>query len=345
METKILTFNSDIDNLLDLNIFDNYTQLIFITDDIINKLYDSELKNIQNKCRQVNKKCLFYVLPSGENSKTIENKIKIENYMLSNNISRSKSCIIALGGGVVGDLTGFIACTYKRGIDFIQIPTTVISMVDSSIGGKNGINNKFGKNLIGTFYQPKFILIFFNFLQTLPRKELINGMAEVIKISVLSPNLELWNLLNKYNLIIIMNNKKILNDLILKAANLKIEICKNDLLDNNINIELPREHLNFGHTIGHIIEYSCKIPHGYAVSIGMICEMKLQSNQEIIQQLKLCLTKYGLPTELCTKIKIEDIKLYLNNDKKDGRIVLLKEIGKSYSQKFDISKIIDIINI
>jgi 3-dehydroquinate synthase len=349
METKILNFNYDIDKLLDLELLNQYHELIFITDENVNSLYNLQIKVIKEKCQSKDKKCLFYVLPNGENSKCIENKIKIENYMLSNNISRSKSCILALGGGVVGDLTGFIASTYKRGIDFIQIPTTVISMVDSSIGGKNGINNKFGKNLIGTFYQPKYILLFFNFLQTLPQKELINGMAEVIKISALSPNLDLWDLLNQNNLIAIKKNKEIIHDIILKAINLKVEICKNDLHDNsisnNIKLELPREHLNFGHTIGHIIEYSSKLPHGYAVSLGMIYELKLQSNQEITQKLEHCLTKYGLPTALNNNINKEDIIHYFNNDKKDGRIVLLNKIGNSYSQKFDISKIINIINI
>jgi 3-dehydroquinate synthetase len=347
MNTQILDFNKNLDYILELDIFNKYQELIFITDNNLFKKYNSYLNLIESFFKEKNKKVLIYNIPNGELSKNIDTKIKIEHFLFSNNISRSKSCILALGGGVVGDISGFIASTYKRGIDFIQIPTTVMSMVDSSIGGKNGINNEFGKNLIGTFYQPKYILIFYSFLLTLPRIELINGMAEIIKIAALSSKPYLWNLLDNNNLNTIIKNPKILHQMILEAANLKVEICNQDLYDNSINnnikLDIPREHLNFGHTIGHIIEYSENIPHGYAVSLGMIYELKLLINQNITHILKQCLEKYELPTLLKTKIREENIKLYFYNDKKDGRIVLLRNLGNSYTKKFEIKDIINII--
>lgn len=347
MDTKILDLDKNLDFILELDIFNKYQEIIFITDDNILKIYSCVLYFIEIEFKKKNKKILIYNIPSGEQSKNIYTKIKIETFMFSNNVGRSKSCLVALGGGVVGDISGFVASTYKRGIDFIQIPTTVVSMVDSSIGGKNGINNNFGKNLVGTFYQPKYILIFYNFLESLPQTELINGMAEIIKIAALSSKSSLWELLNNNNLNSIKKNSKILHKIILEAAYLKVEICKQDLYDNsisnNIKVDIPREHLNFGHTIGHIIEYSENIPHGYAVSIGMVYELKLLIDQTMSNKLEQCLQKYKLPTKLKSSIKKEDIELYFNNDKKDGRIVLLKNIGDSFTKKFEIRDVQQIL--
>jgi 3-dehydroquinate synthase len=347
MNTKILDFNTNLDSILELDLFNRYQELIFITDDIIGKTYSCALDFIATKFKEKNKKFIIYDIPNGEKSKNIETKIKIENFMFSNNISRSKSCLVALGGGVVGDISGYVASTYKRGIDFIQIPTTIISMVDSSIGGKNGINNQHGKNLVGTFHLPKYILIFYALLETLPEKEFINGMAEIIKIASLSSKSYLWNLLYSNDLNSIFKHKDILYKIIFEAAKLKIIVCNQDLYDNsiskNIELELPREHLNFGHTIGHIIEYSENIPHGYSVALGMLLELKLQPNKEVYNQMESCLKKYKLPVDLNFNINESDIEDYLKNDKKDGRIVLLSKIGKSYTQKFSIQEIKNII--
>ena len=348
MDTKILDFNENLGNLITLDIFNQYDELIIITDHNIMQIYSIVLDIIKMGFSKIGKKIYIYSIQAGEKSKNIEIKTKIENFMFSNNISRSKSCLLALGGGVVGDISGFVASTYKRGIDFIQIPTTVISMVDSSIGGKNGINNQFGKNLLGTFYQPKYILIFYKFLESLPETELINGMAEIIKIAALSPKTYLWNILSSNNLKSIKENPNILHKMIIEAAYLKVDICSKDLFDNSISknkkLDIPREHLNFGHTIGHIIEYSENIPHGYAVSLGMIYELKLLINQEMSQILKDCLQKYKLPVKLNSKIKKEDIELYFNNDKKDGRIVLLKSLGDSFTKTFEANNIFNLLN-
>ena len=179
-------YNSNLSKLIQLNILEQYQQIIIVTDDIVYDLYYEHINYIKTYCKTKGTQLIVYKIPHGEKSKNLQTKISIENFMFENNIKRTKSVCIALGGGVVGDLTGFVASTYKRGIEFIQIPTTILAMVDSSIGGKTGINNQYGKNLIGSFYQAKYILLFTDFIKTLPREEIINGFAEIIKTAIIN---------------------------------------------------------------------------------------------------------------------------------------------------------------
>ena len=331
-------YNSKLSKIKELKVLDDYNQIVIITDDNVYKYYSEEILSLQNYYKSKGITILVYQIPHGEGSKCLESKLNIEKFMFENNIKRAKSCVVALGGGVVGDLSGFVASTYKRGIDLIQIPTTILAMVDSSIGGKTGINNDFGKNLIGSFYNPKYILIFMDFINTLPREEVINGFAEIIKTAAIN-NKTLWNILIKNDINSVLNDKLLMFKIIQMTSTTKMKIVEEDAYDtavaNNIQLPCPREHLNFGHTIGHLIEYSQGLKHGYAVAIGMILESRLKENNEYLVPITIrneiieCIRKYELPTE-CKNIEIAEICKYLKHDKKDGRIVLIKDIGEPF---------------
>lgn len=346
-------YNSSLSKLTKINILEQYQQIVIVTDDIVYNLYYEHINYIKRYSQKKRIQLIIYKIKNGEKSKNLQTKISIENYMFENNIKRTKSVCIALGGGVVGDLTGFVASTYKRGIEFIQIPTTILAMVDSSIGGKTGINNKYGKNLIGTFYQPKYILLFTDFIKTLPREEIINGFAEIIKTAIIN-DIQLWNILQDNTLTTVLKNKHLLQKIIYMTATAKMNIVKNDIHDLAVSegkkLHCPREHLNFGHTVGHIIEYLQKLKHGYAVAIGMVLELSIKEDNKYIIPIQIrnelceCLRNYELPTEIDEKISVTDIKKYLKHDKKDGRIILVNEIGTSYTQTYTLNQIIECIN-
>ena len=212
----------EFDTSIKLNDYLNHSKIVLIIDINVFNLYKSKIDKI--------KRTNYYIVESGDNNKSIDIKNKIENYLFKNNFNRN-SCIVAIGGGVVGDLSGFIASTYMRGIDFYQIPTTLLAMVDSSIGGKTGINNLFGKNLIGSFYKPKKIIIDINFLKTLPKEEIINGFAEIIKMGIVVGG-KLWDILESNNLDIINNTDKLLEIIKLSALS-KFNITENDFKETN----------------------------------------------------------------------------------------------------------------
>jgi 3-dehydroquinate synthetase len=161
----------------------NVSNFVIITDTHIAPLYLQKIMMAIQPCLNENQRLLSRILPSGESSKSRQGKASIEDFLLDSSCTRD-TCLIALGGGVMGDLVGYVASTFMRGIPFVQIPTTLLAMVDSSIGGKTAIDTSHGKNLIGSFWQPKRIYLDLAFLQTLPKRELANGMAEVIKVSI-----------------------------------------------------------------------------------------------------------------------------------------------------------------
>ena len=192
-----------------------YKKVAIVTDKNIWSIYSGTLKN---------KDVLNILIRPGEKSKSILVKNYIEENLLENNFNR-KSVIIGVGGGVIGDLVGFTASTFMRGIDLIHIPTTLVSIVDSSIGGKTAIDNKYGKNLIGTFYNPKEILIDLNFLSSLPSKEIRQGMAEIIKYSIID-NKQLFKTLKTINTNLLSNNKSIIQRIIKTCMQIKIKTIK-----------------------------------------------------------------------------------------------------------------------
>ena len=300
-------------------------------------IIDSSVKYLLKNTKSLKN---FYIITikGSEKIKNLKNFNKLANKILKYKVDRD-SIIIAIGGGSIGDLAGLLASTILRGINYILIPTTLLSQVDSSIGGKNGINTNFGKNLIGTFYQPDEVLIDINFLKTLPKKELKSGYAEIIKHAIIN-DLSFFKWLDKnYKKIFSLEKKTILYT-IYKSIKIKSKFVSSDTKEVLLNSR-SRAMLNFGHTFGHALEtfykYN-KYTHGEAISIGMvvasklskkICKLSEDDLNTIINHFK----KIGLPTN---DINLKNKKIFniVLKDKKniDNRInlVLIKKIGQAY---------------
>jgi len=237
-------------------------------------------------------------IPDGEEYKTLATVENILNECFEHKLDR-KSLLIAFGGGVIGDMTGFTASLYQRGIDFIQIPTTLLSQVDASVGGKTGVNNKYGKNLIGAFYQPKAVYIDPSFLETLPEREFAAGVAEVVKMAVMF-NKDFFEYLCGVDL----NNIDIIKEMIKKSVELKAWVVSQDEKEAGI-----RAVLNYGHTFGHVVENETNYTtylHGEAVAIGMVMANALAVelglfSQEEADAVKAFLVSASLPTEYVIK--------------------------------------------
>ena len=270
------------------------------------------------------------VIPEGEQHKTLAQAEKIWAALQQNHADR-KTVLINLGGGVISDLGGFCAAAFKRGIDFINIPTSLLGMVDASIGGKLGVDFHAYKNVIGFFQHPKYILIHPSFLRTLPVEEIRNGMAELSKHALISDK-ELFNKLAAYNEIGLDK----LPALIFQSIKIKAQIVKKDPFEKDI-----RKTLNFGHTIGHAIESASilhdKVPlkHGEAIAIGMICEAYISKAIEKLSSPELeMISKFYRHrfSKYQKKLNYEELLGFMRNDKKnkDGLInfTLLKRIGK-----------------
>ena len=271
-------------------------------------------------------KCNLHIItiPDGEKYKTMESVNTILESLFNHKFNR-QSILIGFGGGVIGDITGFTASIYQRGIDFIQIPTTLLSQVDASVGGKTGINNSFGKNLIGAFHQPKAVFINPNFLETLPKREFGAGFAELLKMAVIFDNSFFEYLESNQNFDI--------SQIIRKSVELKALVVSQDEKEKGV-----RASLNYGHTFGHIIEnetsYS-KYLHGEAVAIGMVManELALElglMNADEVSRVKAVLVKNGLPTDY----KIDNVenfyqKFFLDKKSTDSniRFIIPKGIG------------------
>ena len=313
-----------------LSKFINSKDVVIITNTTIGKLH---LKKITSVLKKFNLNILK--LPDGEQYKNINTLSKIHDYLITMNFDRDLT-IIALGGGVIGDLVGFASDTFLRGVNLIHIPTTLLAQVDSAIGGKTGVNHKFGKNLIGTFKQPNSVIIDINYLSTLPEKEFNSGLAEVIKYGIISnPKFLKW-INNNSNLIIKRNSNSLLKIVEISVKE-KISIVMRDEKESNI-----RAFLNFGHTLGHAIEASMNyknILHGHAVSIGMIFATMLSVdkgalNIDEFNLIESTIKKLGLPINIPSKISTSKIIKHMSFDKKNkggkNHFVLLKSIGKCY---------------
>jgi pentafunctional AROM polypeptide len=337
---------------------------VLITDTNLAPLYTSEFKqSFESLVPTLNPsaRLLTYEIPPGENSKSRETKAEIEDWMLSQRCTRD-TVIIALGGGVIGDMIGYVAATFMRGVRFVQVPTTLLSMVDSSIGGKTAIDTPLGKNLIGAFWQPKRIYIDLRFLETLPVREFINGMAEVIKTAAIWDEVEFSALEDNAALIMATIQtgptssssrldpiRSILKRIVLGSAATKAKVVSADEREGGL-----RNLLNFGHSIGHAFEaiLTPQVLHGEAVAIGMVKEAELARHLGVLKpgavaRLVKCIGSYGLPTSLQDKqiqkltagkhCPVDDLLNRMAVDKKnDGRkkkIVLLSAIGKTYEQK------------
>jgi len=273
-------------------------------------------------------------IPEGEASKNINTVLDIAKKLIKMGIDR-KSALIALGGGVVGDIVGFVASTYMRGIPYYQIPTTLLAQVDSSIGGKTAIDLPEGKNLLGTFYQPKEVFIDLSFLDTLPSSEFKNGMAEIIKYGIIDDT-ELFSLLESEAKAIMDRDMSILSLIIGKSCKIKKNIIEIDEKETGL-----RRILNFGHTIGHAIEAQSdySISHGDGVSIGMIAAARISEKLKHLsgqdrEKIENLITTYDLPCRIPRSIETGEIVSRLRVDKKkEGdtvKFVLLKKLGMPF---------------
>jgi len=296
---------------------------------------DKNVKKIYGKYFRKNK---ILAIDPGENSKKLKIIEQLAEQLIKLKANR-QTILVALGGGVVGDITGFLAAIYMRGINFIQIPTTLLSMVDASIGGKTGVNLKSGKNLIGSFYQPQAVYIDPQVLQTLPEKEFQNGIAEVIKHGVIDGKLFFWLEKNKEKI----KNKdpKILEQLIYKNVLIKKKIIAQDEKEKNI-----RAILNLGHTFGHAMETlsNYKISHGQAVAIGLA--VASQREEKIIN----LLSYFGLTTRIPKKMDVKKIVEIMRADKKNQSnkitVVIPEKIGKvKIVKNYPIKKIISCLSL
>lgn len=304
---------------------------VIITNHTIHHLHGGRISSVLSRYGYSTR---FKLVPDSEKSKS--HKVcfdlieKIAAYDVRKNIF-----IIALGGGVVGDLAGFIASVYKRGVPYIQIPTTFLAQVDSSIGGKTGIDLSSGKNLIGSFYQPRLVLSDISFLRTLSLKQIRNGLAEVIKYGVIK-DLALFDYVEKNYKDILKLNISCMEKVISACSRIKANIVEQDELDKTEK----RAMLNLGHTIGHAIEaaagFTRDYSHGEAVAIGMLCaaeisyKLKLLSATDL-KRIESILKKVGLPVH-CSGLRLSDIMEAQSHDKKfirgKNRFVLPIKIGK-----------------
>ncbi|PRP75357.1 pentafunctional AROM polypeptide [Planoprotostelium fungivorum] len=323
---------------------------VVITDSNIFKLFgdkfvsafSKEVANLQGKSNLIVK-----VLEPGEPTKCREVKAQIEDWMINNGCNRD-TCVVALGGGVIGDLSGFVASTFMRGVPVIQIPTTLLAMVDSSIGGKTGVDTDVAKNLVGSFHHPKVIYIDTSLLSTLPKREFSNGMAEVIKTAAIR-DAELFSILeNNTDRILDERNQDLLQKVILRTGGIKAHVVSLDEREGGL-----RSILNFGHTIGHAIEaiVTPEMLHGECVSIGMVLETQLaykmgllenpaaigrliRSVRTVLPSLTAisCLSSYKLPLHLPKFLTAEDLFAKMTLDKKNLgkkiRTTILLNIGK-----------------
>ncbi len=274
------------------------------------------------------------VLPDGEVYKTLEYLNKIFDALLENKCNRQVT-LIALGGGVIGDMTGFAAASYQRGVNFIQIPTTLLSQVDSSVGGKTGVNHRLGKNMIGAFYQPQCVLIDTSVLSTLPDRELSAGLAEVIKYGAIC-DIEFFEWLEKNMQRLLARDVEALTYAIKKSCEMKADVVAQDEKESGI-----RATLNFGHTFGHAIETHMGYGewlHGEAVSVGMCLAAQMSFNKGWLSEkekrrVSLLCEQAGLPVAKPSGMQQRDFIKNMKVDKKNVsesiRLILLKKLGKA----------------
>ncbi len=353
---KIIKFNNQPNSstiIIKSNYVDRYIKNLMKKNKKIFCIIDTNVRYIlRNYKNKKNFNIIF--IKSSEKIKTISNYNKICENLLSKKIDR-ESIIIAIGGGTLGDICGFVASSLLRGISFSLIPTTLLSQVDSSIGGKNGINTKYGKNLIGSFYNPNEILIDTKILKTLPQREIRSGYAEIVKHAIIKDiNFFEWLEINHKK--IFNYNLKILEEAILRSIMIKLWYVRKDPKENLKNNN-SRSMLNFGHSFGHALEtfynYNRKINHGEAISIGMVTEAIISNKLKYLSDIEL--------NRIISHFSDSRLKIYdknINNNKifkillKDKKnfdnqinMALIKKIGNSFfAKKINLNKIKKILD-
>ena len=312
------------------------TQVLIVTNTSIAPLY---LDKLANNFKQQNVETI--ILSDGEQYKTLDTMNEIITFLLEKRYSRN-CCLVALGGGVIGDITGFAAASYQRGVDYIQVPTTLLAQVDSSVGGKTAVNHALGKNMIGAFHQPRAVFADTSVLTTLDERELSAGLAEVIKYGLIRDNeffLWLENNIDK----LVMSDHDALAYAVERSCQNKAEVVAMDEKESG-----PRALLNLGHTFGHAIETAMNYQgylHGEAVAVGMFMAADMSRrigwlDDNAIDRIKSVLVKAELPYNLPASISVQQMLDNMSVDKKarDGKLflVLLKSIGNAIvTDEFD----------
>ncbi|MES2479937.1 MAG: 3-dehydroquinate synthase [Bacteroidota bacterium] len=305
----------------------NYSQLLQVAP--VNNAIIITDENIHRHYGHLFTQYRVLIIDAGESSKSWETIQQLAEKLIHFDVHKT-SVLVGVGGGVVCDITGFLATIYMRGIAFAFAPTTLLAMVDASIGGKNGVNVGLNKNILGTIKQPRFILFDNSFLETLSDEEWSSGFAEVIKYACIGDAV-LFEQLSQSSIVNFQNNPAELNRLIASCVMQKNRIVLEDEQEKNI-----RKTLNFGHTAGHAFETLCYLKHGHAVALGMILsliasEMVLDFPKDIRPKFTALLLRYNLPVQL--KFEVEKVLKIILHDKKRNNefidFVLLKDIGQS----------------
>ena len=332
----------------------SFNQCLLVIDKKVPTKMVSKITKSLNK-----KKISKFLFTAKEGNKNLKNINKILKILLYKNFSRN-DCVITIGGGITGDVGGFAASLYKRGLRFINIPTTLLSQVDSSVGGKTGVNTKEGKNLIGSFYQPKMVISDTEFLKSLPKREIVCGYGEILKHSLIL-NKVFYNYLKNNSLKIINLESPFIEKAILESCKIKKAVVEKDEKEKNF-----RKILNFGHTFAHAFEaalgYSNKLNHGEAVILGMVTALKFSFDIRLIKfkefnKILNDIQNTNLPFNIKSYFSLKDLNLILNFMKKDKKnfserinLILLKKIGsavidKEYNsikiKKFLIKELVD----
>ena len=313
-------------------------RVVIVSDDNVHSFYGERVKASLEKSGFT---AFEYIVPHGENSKSAENFIKIQEFCAENNITRT-DLFVALGGGVTGDLTGFSASCYLRGVDFVQIPTTVLSMVDSSVGGKTAVNLMAGKNLCGTFYQPLAVFADCETLKTLPEETFAEGCAEIVKYGMILDG-EFLTYLSENSI------KENIEYVIKRCVEIKRDVVNHDEFEKG-----ERKLLNFGHTIGHAIE-KCSdfsISHGNAVAIGMVIATKGAfklglTNEDFSSVLLPMLVKNKLPIS-CSYSADELLEVALSDKKRSQDTISLivpEKYGLCKIEKISIDNLKEFIEL
>jgi 3-dehydroquinate synthase/shikimate kinase/3-dehydroquinate synthase len=332
---------SNISNIAKNNSLNFKKCLLVIDKNISSKIITKVKKSL------IKKNLTMYFFKASEKNKSQNSVNKILEILLSKNFSR-EDCLVSVGGGITGDISGFAASLFKRGLKFINIPTTLLSQVDSSIGGKTGINTRYGKNLIGSFYQPNLVISDIEFLKTLPKRELICGYGEILKHSLIA-NKKFFNFLDKNSSKIFKLSSSHIKKAIFESCKIKKQVVEKDEKEKGL-----RKILNFGHTFAHAFEatlgYSNKLNHGEAVILGIKTALNFSLKNKIINKKEYSLIvnhiiKSHLPSDINKFFEAKDLNKILSfmlKDKKNNSdkisLVLLKKIGspiinREYNQK------------
>jgi len=307
------------------------TRYVIVTDSNVNRLYG---QTMQDGMERAGLKASVIEIPAGESSKNISVVMDVAGGLLAQGADR-ETMLVALGGGVVGDLTGFIASVYMRSVPYIQIPTTLIGQLDSAIGGKTAVDLPQGKNLLGTFYQPRAVFADVNFLDTLPDREFRNGLAEMIKYGIIEDE-NLFRRLEEDMDAVISRDPALLMKIIETCCRIKKSIVEIDEREHGL-----RRILNFGHTLGHALEAASeyKLSHGEGVALGMIAAARLSTMMNYLPvdesgRVKSVIAKAGLPTTIDAAFTTDEVIRCFRADKKKKddviQFVLIKKIGMPF---------------